>query len=280
MALKDILVHLDATEASANRLDIAVELAQRHGAHLVGLYVLDVLLPYGIAADASGAGVAMLYDEMRKVGLESVGPVEANFRERLRRDGIAGGEWRMVEGISGEIVPLHARYADLAILGQQDPDGAEASGAILSATLFGSGRPILVVPYTGRYPTVGRRVLIGWNATREAARAVNDAMPILQKADQVTALAVNPERGIQGHGDEPAADIALHLSRHGVNATAAHMVAPDVSDGEALLNAVAEQNIDLLVLGAYGHSRLRQMVLGGVTSTLLGSMTVPVLLSH
>jgi nucleotide-binding universal stress UspA family protein len=279
MALKDILVHLDASEASASRLDIAVDLAQRHGAHLVGLHVVDVMLPYGVAGDASGAGVALLYEELRKTALEAAAGIEHEFRERLRRDGIAG-EWRLVEGIAAEVVPLHARYADLAILGQQDPDGAQANAAILSAALFGSGRPVLVVPYAGRFAAVGRRVLVGWNASREAARAANDALPILAAADGVTVLAVNPERGIGGHGEEPAADMALHLARHGVKATAEQMVAPEVGDAEALLNAAAETNADLLVIGAYGHSRLREFVLGGVTRTLLRSMTVPVLLSH
>jgi nucleotide-binding universal stress UspA family protein len=281
MPLKDILVHLDASEACACRLDLAAGLARRHDAHLVGLHAVDLLMPAAALADGgTGAGAAMLYDQMRASALAAAGRIEAGFRERLRRDGLSG-EWRLAEGgPAGEAVALHARYADLAVLGQQDPDGTEPNGAILHATLFGSGRPVLVVPYAGRFAQVGRRVLIGWNAGREAARAVNDAIPLLDGAEEVTVLAVNPRRGIGGHGDVPAADMALHLARHGLRATAEHVTAPEIADAEALLNAAAEKSADLLVVGAYGHSRLREMVMGGVTRTLLRSMTVPVLMAH
>ena len=279
MALKDILVHLDGTEASASRLDIAAGLAQRHGAHLVGLFVAEIGLPPGIIGDPGGGAAMVLIDQMRDSQLADGAKAEAAFQERVRRDGLSA-EWRMLEGMGTELVPLQARYADLAVLGQQDPDGPEVTGAILEATLFGSGRPVLAVPYAGRFTGVGQRVLVAWNAGKEAARAVADAMPLLAAAERVTVLAVNPRRGISAHGEEPAADIALHLARHGVKATAQHMVAPAVGDDEALLNAAAELDADLLVMGAYGHSRLREMVMGGVTRMILRSMTLPVLLAH
>jgi nucleotide-binding universal stress UspA family protein len=279
VALKDILVQFDAGEASASRLDIAAELAARHGAHLVGLHVADATVPFVAAADASGAGLALVYDTLRTQALETAARVEAVFRERVRRDGLAG-EWRMVEGIRSEVATLHARYADLAVLGQYDPNGPDFGAGVVGAVLFGAGRPVLVVPYAGRFSAVGRRVLVAWNASREAARAVNDALPILEGAEAVTVLAVNPRRGIGGHGEEPAADIALHLARHGVTATTEQRSTPEVGDAEALLNAAAEKGADLLVMGGYGHSRLREMALGGVTRTVLRSMTVPVLLSH
>lgn len=281
MALKDILVHLDAREEAGadSRLDIAVGLARRHGAHLVGLHVVDVAIPAGIVGDPGGAGYAELYEALRDAAVEAASRVEARFRERIRRDGVAG-EWRCAEGFTAEAVTLHARYADLAILGQHDPAGPDTGAAAVTETLFGAGRPVLVVPHAGRFAEAGRRVLVAWNASREAARAVNDALPILRTAEAVTVLAVNPERGIAGHGEEPAADIALHLARHGVRATAEQVTAPDLPDAEALLNALAERGADLLVMGGYGHSRLREFVLGGVTRTLLRSMTAPVLLSH
>ncbi|MBN8909554.1 MAG: universal stress protein, partial [Rhodospirillales bacterium] len=121
---------------------------------------------------------------------------------------------------------------------------------------------------------------VAWNASREAARAVNDALPLLEGAKLVTVVAINPRQGIGGHGDVPAADIVLHLARHGVKAEAAHTVANDISDGEALLSYAADLGVDLIVAGAYGHSRAREMVFGGVTRTLLSEMTVPVFLSH
>ena len=279
MALKDILVHLDGTGASQSRLDIAAGLAGRHGAHLIGLFVAEIALPPGIIGDPGGGAAMVLLEQMRETGLADGATAEAAFQDRIRRDGLSG-EWRMLEGMGTEIVPLHARYADLSVLGQQDPDGPGSTGAILEAVLFGAGRPTLVVPYAGRFAEVGRRVLVAWNASKEAARAVADAMPLLTAAESVTVLAVNPRRGIGGHGEEPAADIALHLARHGVKAVAEQMVAPAVGDDEALLNAAAERNADLLVMGAYGHSRLREWVMGGVTRTILRSMTLPVLLAH
>lgn len=276
MPLKDILVHLDDSPRSAVRLGVAVALAHRHGAHLTGLHVMDVGFPIGVVPDASGAGMASLYEELRAAGVETAGRLEQSFRDRMAREGIAG-EWRLVEGSVPEQVALHARYADLLVIGQEEPEGTPG---VVEEAIFASGRPVLVIPYAGDFAEVGRRVLIGWNASREAARAVHDALPLLAMASEVTVLAVNPQRGLAGEGDQPAADLARHLARHGVKASHRQMVAPEVSDGEALLNALADTGADLLVAGAYGHSRIRELVMGGVTRTLLESMTVPVLLSH
>ncbi|MBR0683728.1 universal stress protein [Roseomonas eburnea] len=281
MALKSILVHLDGTDAAKSRLRLAVDLARRHRAHLIGLYVVDVMLPIMAAADAaSGAVLADLLERMRTDALEEASGVEAAFREALRRDDLAG-EWRCVEGAAPELVALHARYADLAMLGQANPDdGQPSASAIVEATLFGSGRPVLVIPYAGTFETLGRRVVVGWNASRESARAVNDALPLLAGAASVVVTAVNPRLGLEGHGEEPGADIALHLARHGLKVEVEHTLAPEIDAGDLLLNRMAELSADLLVVGAYGHSRLRETILGGVTRTLLKQMTVPVLMSH
>jgi nucleotide-binding universal stress UspA family protein len=185
-------------------------------------------------------------------------------------------------GVTAATVALHARYADLAVLGQRDPGAAlhANAGDVAAATLLASGRPILVLPYVGDYPTVGRKALVGWKSTREAARAVSDALPLLQQADVVTVLSINPEGGIGGDGDVPAGDIALHLTRHGVNAVAAHTVAKEIPEGDALLNYADDIGADLIVAGGYGHSRTREVLFGGVTRTLLKTMTLPALLSH
>jgi nucleotide-binding universal stress UspA family protein len=281
MRLKDILVHLDATAQASARLRLAADLARRHEAHLTGLYVVDVVLPALAAADASGGvAIADLLETMREEALARAAGVEAAFRERLRLDGLAG-EWRLVEGAAPEQVALQARYADLLVLGQQDPGGGQpAAGATIEQALFSSGRPVLVVPHAGCPEAVGHTVLIGWNASREAARAVHDALPLIAGAGSVTVLAVNPRQGLSGHGEEPGSDLARHLARHGLAVTVEHTVAPDIDDGEAILNRAAELSADLLVVGAYGHSRLREMALGGVTRTLLRQMTVPVLMAH
>jgi nucleotide-binding universal stress UspA family protein len=285
MAFKDILVHLDGGPRSATRLGIAAGLARRFDAHLTGVYVVDIPSAeffYGAAMPLGAGGAEQLVDQIRADAVAAAEPVEAGFRELLRREGLDGG-WRLVEGSLPATVALHARYADLTVLGQADPsqhfDRHDHEAAAV-ATVMGSGRPVLAVPFVGDFPILGQRVLVAWNASREAARAVNDALPLLREASVVTVLAVNPRRGIGGHGDVPAADIALHLARHGVKAEAAHTVANDIPDGEALLSYAADIGADLIVAGAYGHSRARELVFGGVTRTLLAEMTAPVFLSH
>lgn len=284
MAIKDILLHLDASERCAARVDVAMGLARRFKAHLTGTYVLDIPAPeffYGAAMPFMGAGPEQIVDRMRAEAIGAAGPVEQAFRDRLVREEVPG-DWRLVEGNLPATVALHARYVDLTVVGQPNPyepsDGSHRDVAV--TVVMTSGRPVLVVPFAGQFPTIGERVLVAWNATREAARAVNDALPLLAQARLVTILAVNPRHGINGHGDVPAADIALHLARHGVHAEAAHTVAKDIPDGEALLSYAADIGADLIVAGAYGHSRARELVFGGVTRTLLNEMTVPVLLTH
>jgi nucleotide-binding universal stress UspA family protein len=280
MGLNDILVHLDGTPQSATRLAVAADLARRHQAHLTALFVVDVSLPVMGAADAgSGAVLAGLIESLRADALAAAATVEAAFNETLRREAIAG-EWRLAEGLTAEIVPLHARYADLAVLGQPDPAGTPSGAAVLAGAIFDSGRPVLVIPYAGSFASVGARVLVGWNAGREATRAVHDALPLLVKAGSVTITAVNPRVGLGAHGEQPGADIARHLARHGVAVVVEHTVAPEIGAADILLNRASELSADLLVVGAYGHSRVREFLLGGVTRSLLREMTVPVLLSH
>ncbi len=285
MALKDILVHLDASPRSGVRLDVAADLAARHAAHLTAVFVIEQPPAAWFYGDPGGYVDARLIDEMmekmRERAMIEASRTEQEFRERLRRDGIQG-EWRLVDGNTAETVALHARYADLAILGQHNPDDTTIGTAaqVAPATLLSSGRPVLVVPYVGAVTTLARTVLVGWKSSREAARAVNDALPLLRQAQSVTVLAINPKEGIGGDGDVPAADIALHLARQGVKAAAAHTVAAEISEGDVLLNHADETGADLIVAGGYGHSRLREFTFGGVTRTLLTTMTVPVFLSH
>jgi nucleotide-binding universal stress UspA family protein len=166
----------------------------------------------------------------------------------------------------------------LAVVGQPD-ESEELPPAIATlphVLVLTAGRPVLVVPYAGKFAKIGTRVLIAWNASREAVRAVNDAMPILQRAKKVIVLSVNPTK--KDH--IPGADIAAHIARHGCKVEATHTVAKDIEVGDALLGAITDYGADLLVMGAWGHSRMRELVLGGATRELMGQMTVPVLLSH
>jgi nucleotide-binding universal stress UspA family protein len=137
-----------------------------------------------------------------------------------------------------------------------------------------------VVPYIGIKTAPGKHAIVAWNGSREAARAVNDALPILRGADQVEVMCANPDRGELGDADLPGADLCLHLARHGVKAEAQTLVASDLEIGDLLLSRAADHGADLIVMGAYGHARWREVVLGGVTRQLLEQMTVPVLMSH
>ena len=282
--MRDILVHLDGSARSRAVLAFAAGLARRCLAHLTAVYTLEFpVLEYfgGPSGLADLRFVEETVERLRQRSREDAAKMEQEFRELLRRDGIAG-EWRLVEGFTAQTVAQHARYADLAVLGQRDPRDPSLAARTDTAAmvLMASGRPILVLPRVGDYPSAGRHVLVGWKSSREAARAVNDALPLLQRAQAVTVLAVNPQGGLGADGDVPAADIALHLARHGVNATATHTVAKEIPEGDALLNYAADVEADLIVAGGYGHSRTRELVFGGVTRVLLETMTMPVFLSH
>ena len=284
MSFKDILVHLDASPRSAARLAMAADLAGRFGAHLTGLAVVDMPpadVFYGFpSAFMDVQRAEEVVERLREARMAEVAAIETGFREALRRHTLTGA-WRLVEGVVDEVVAQHTRYADLVVIAQPDPEERTGRSPALSArTLMTSGRPMLIVPYAGTFQTFGTNILVGWDGSGEAARALNDSIPLLQQAGKVTVLAINPRPGIGGDGDVPAADIALHLARHGVKAEAAHTVATGISEGDALLSYVADIGADLLVCGLYGHSPLRERAFGGVTRSLLAAMTVPVLMAH
>jgi nucleotide-binding universal stress UspA family protein len=284
MGLKDILVHVDGMRGHEARLRIAAELAHRSGAHVCGLFVIEPVNFAGFfspgGADLAQAEILHAIQEQHESARRDLAErLGTTFRTRLDDAGVLG-EWRIAHGDPGERVSLHGRYADIVIVGQSDPDAVSLGSAVPEAVLLGSGRPVLVVPYIGAERAVGERVLVAWNASHEAARAANDAIPLVAPGGRVTVLAINPARGIAGEGDLPAVDMAHHLARHGITAEAAHTVADDVAVGDVILSRAADMGADLIVMGGYGHSRAREFVLGGATRALLGHMTVPVLFSH
>jgi nucleotide-binding universal stress UspA family protein len=276
MGLKDLLVHVDNDPACTTRVDVAVALAATHGAHLTGLRVLgSPPLPSYVEVELPPS----VREELRRRQEELARQAEERFHERARRRGISG-EWRLER--SGDIVgvmKLHARYADLTVVGQGiDLKDAPHDLAFLPEELaLGVGRPVLVVPRYGTFETVGERVLVAWNGSREATRAVHDALPLLTRATKVTVLSIDPS---DSGSRVPSADITLHLARHDVVAEAASTVGLDLAVGDVLLSRAADLGADLIVMGAYGHSRVREMVLGGATRHILQHMTVPVLMSH
>jgi nucleotide-binding universal stress UspA family protein len=283
MPFRDLLVHLDASRQGAERLDYAIEWATRDRAHLTGLYTLDLAPTLAELARAYPGPVEHFetYVQLRTTAVDRAKEVEGQFRSALQRAEIQG-EWRFAEGPPAETVALHARYTDLTIVGQIDQanPGGGAARMIPEETLLSSGRPLVILPYAGKFQNIGRNVVVGWKPTREAARALADALPILEQAAKVTVLTVNPDRGPDTEPGIAAADIAVHLARHGVHVEARTTIADDIETGDVLLNEVADHNADLLVIGGYGHPRIREAMFGGVTRHILRSMTVPVLMAH
>ena len=279
MAYKDLLVHVDDTRSCAARVQAAVDLAVAHEAHLTGVYIVADPSP---AAFVSGYVPPDLLDTLQQHARERAEAALARFAEVAGRNQISFETRidRVLYTAVADALTTHARYADLAIVGQADPKDGEAPSYLPEEVTLGSGRPSLVIPYIGPGPTLGQRVTVAWDASREAARAVNDALPILERAQTVDVVTVNPTEAPFGHGEEPGADIALHLARHGIKVEARRIEARDLDAANTILSHIADRGSDLLVMGAYGHSRLRELVLGGVTRTILRDMTVPVLMAH
>jgi nucleotide-binding universal stress UspA family protein len=277
MGYKDILVHLDASPRAEARLNLAAALAAAHKAYLTAIYVVDLPSPALFMGDTTIFDIRLadeILNQARERGNAVAGTAEQNFLTALRQNNI-DGEWQVVERPAAEEVAIRARYADIVIVGQTDTDNPAAQDGrrIPEAVLLSGGRPVLVVPYIGTIDTVGQTVLVGWKSSREAARAINDAIPLLQKARSITVLSIDQD-------DSPATEVVRHLARHGIAAEAAHTPSGGLPEGDVLLNSASDLGADLIVVGGYGHSRASEFVFGGVTRTLLTEMTIPVLFSH
>jgi len=276
MTYKTLLVHVDNGKHCPARLDMAIQLARRFDAHLVGLHAMTaVRLPAYAIAEAGST----LIEAQSSVVREQERLARSLFLKATAGAALTNAEWRVSTDDAVDATTLHARYADLVVVGQpRERDGAGVEMDFPGRLVLAAGRPVLVVPYAGRFDNPGKRILVAWNAGREATRAVTDAIPLLREAEQVLVVAFNPTG--TAHGTVPGADIGLYLARHGVNVEVAYHRADDIDVGNQLLSRVADLGVDLIVMGAYGHSRMRELIMGGVTRTILESMTAPVLLSH
>jgi nucleotide-binding universal stress UspA family protein len=277
MALKDILVHVDGSRSMPGRVRAAAELARTHGAHLTGLYVIEIpVLPSYAEAQIPAA----IIEAQHEAFVATATAAERTFTEITSKAGI-NGEWRLAEDRRLNALTLHAHYADLLVVGQADPGDPECTSRGMADRLaLECGRPVMVIPAGGAPGPIGRNILVAWNGKREAVRAISDAMPLLESAQRVTVVTVNAESDDPENAGIPAADIGLHLARHGIDTTTNSIHGAPAAIGELLLDVADETGADLLVMGAYGHSRFREVVLGGVTAHILAHSVTPTLIAH
>jgi nucleotide-binding universal stress UspA family protein len=281
MGFKTILVHVDTGPSAPARLKLTAELAARFEAHIAGVYVRR---PFQAPA-FTDAGLAMdsLYRTYENAAKADEALATAAFRDSIGSQIIGGrglsSEWRVAEGLAEEVVAAYARYADLAIIGQAEPDAmATTTPPDLAETIAMAGeRPVLIVPHIGVTKPPGKTVMLCWNGSREAARAATGALPFLKAADKTIILLVDPRKD---GAEQSGARVAGWLARHGVKAVVQRDTAADSNVGGVILSRAADHDADLIVMGLYGHSRMREWVLGGASRTLLASMTVPLLVAH
>lgn len=277
MSYKSLLVHLDDGPRCAQRLALALELARRHDAHLSGVYTVS---RPELSSLSTTEGLESVWDAVERGLRQRCEASQRSFEADAARAGLRSSLWRSAEGTAEDVLAQYARYADLLVLGQPDPTNNPLHRRLdfPAAVAMRSARPVLVLPFAPAVAEVGREVLVAWNGSREATRAVADALPLLQRAAHVTVMTVNARDSV-ARVMAPDTELAQFLGRHGVNARATHCEVPDVEVGPWFLSRAADMGVDLLVMGAYGHSRLRELVLGGVTLSLSREMTVPVLMS-
>jgi nucleotide-binding universal stress UspA family protein len=253
-------------------LSVAVAIAREHEARLLVVYALKAPVSIGLYSEPMGAPAVELIQQ--EIDAERVRAEQ--LRQSVERQLGATRlkwDWRSATGLVGEVIAVSGMTADLIVMTQAQDASATAPAA---QVVLASGRPVLCVPHTGSCATVGQRVLVAWRGPRESARALHDALPLLVRARHVTLFTA----GDGADGSAGVEDALRHLADHGVKAELRQTVLDGIDAGTAILNAVADASADLLVMGAYGHSRMREFVFGGATSTVLRSMTAPTLISH
>lgn len=276
MTIRTILLYLSDSARNETCIDAAAELAVDHGAQVAALYrTSSTYFPFAAASDFAGYVPPEVIDKMIAEERATEEAVKRLFLDRCKRADTAA-EWRGSIRALTKTLNASGRCADLLVVGQTDPQEVSPAADWPYELLLAAGRPIFIIPYVGDFPHFGKRILLAWNGSREATRAAHDALPFLKKAETVTVFSASPHEGQHAL----SADIAAHLGRHGVNATTANTTADDAAIGDVLLSAVADHGADMLVMGAWGHSRLRELVFGGATRHVLRTMTVPVLMSH
>jgi nucleotide-binding universal stress UspA family protein len=275
--IKDIVVSLSTEAGRGVAGSYAVSIAEAFGAHVAAIaFALEAVIP----PTFMGGMPADLIEAQRAESEKFARAAVASFEEAARRAGVSAQSHVITTSLAGaaDTFGRIGRRFDLCVVQQAEPDKIAPEELIIEGALFESGRPVIVVPYIQRGGLKLDRVMICWDGSRNAARAIADAMPLLGKAKAVDILIVASEA--PKSNEIPGVDMAGHLARHGLKVDVKRIVAKDTDVASTILSHAADTSADFIVMGGYGHSRLREFVLGGATRGMLGAMTVPVLMSH
>lgn len=278
MGYRDILVHVDSTKPGSVRLSLAIALAKRFDARLSGIHIVPTPNVPPVYRSSTVERVAEGYAEAaRKAAAKS----EALFRDRVTNLGLAT-DYQEAEGDIAEHLRQASRFVDLIIVGQDDTENPPGIEPFLlpERVVFGCAAPVLVVPIRFMAEAIGRSVLVGWDGSGQAARAIRDALPFLREARTVTVVAVDPDR--QGHltGGAHAPGMVARLARQGINVVGEDILSGQRDAAEVLLARAADLGADMMVMGAYGHMRLKEFILGGTTPGIVEQTAIPVIMSH
>jgi nucleotide-binding universal stress UspA family protein len=280
MTYKTILISLNEIDRLDVLLELTAGLAGEHDSHVLGLYVIPAPAIYPATASY---GMPEIFDSFSRYFEEQLGPAREKFESAMKRNGIAG-QWLQIRArvpaISDSISEI-GRIADLVVLSETDRNadkGVELD--LVENVVLSVGRPVLVIPRKGGRELKANQIVCGYNGSKEAARAVHDALPFLKRAEDVRLVWVDPSLERETAGPLPGADMAQSLDRHGVRATAEPMPTNGINPADALLTRARDLGAGLIVMGAYGHSRLREFVLGGATREALSTLSVPLVLSN
>ncbi|WP_068318708.1 universal stress protein [Polycladidibacter hongkongensis] len=276
MAIKDIVTLLDLN-GEQPAAQVAIEFARQIEAHVTGVsLVLEPIVPGFIAAPMPADYLQMAH----KQAVDAASTASGAFDRLVELAGVNGESRQETVITGGSLEPIlqQARMTDVVVVGQDNPEQPEPMReVVIESLLFESGVPTLLVPYISQGKFSCKNVVVAWDGSPTAARAVHAALPILEMAEKVTIVIVNKGKPVDG---EPGADLATYLARHNLKVTVDVITKPPVSVADSLLNYVSENDVDMLVMGGYGHSRMREYIIGGATRDILSSMTVPVLMAH
>jgi len=277
--LRDIVVHIPADRSSQPVIDCAVSIGNIFDAHVDGIACVYPAFDPLMAFEASAANVAAITAATQS-NMDKAGSALDQFEIAARRIGISHGA-RCISNVTYDATPLLtgiSRLYDLSIVAQPDYSKPNRDALVPEALLFDSGRPILMVPYIYSGPLKLDRILICWDGSRQAARAVHDAMPFLHRAKAIDAVAVNEDSATVGEASSEA--LQKHLARHDLSAEVQRITADTTNIFNDILSLAADKSTDLIVMGGYGHSKFRELILGGVTRGIFETLTVPALISH